>query len=372
MADTFGLLSLPASTTDDPVGDPALKKIGAFMQAVANAQLTAAWLTLRPRLQPQEQAVIKAVFTHDPDELCFNDKFLPALFIYRESGRPEQTAEDWFTDTTKVNALWVYPPEPAAKQRPRNPFVNAVAKALADALNEGRHPAWFDPGDTDPLAISVAASPNSFLLSKATQTSPVTYSGVGLDGLLGTSSLSPRLAFTVTTTAAAGSVYNTSAPIVVTYIDCLGRTATANIFLTLTSGGETVILLQDVKQLVSVVVPAQLAITGTLQFGNALRTGRGSQIWARAGLVMEAEMTDWKVGPVSVDVLDGEGRIAEKLTYPALHMTLELLEVRTTDLTNMARFTPAATGGGGVDLAVSKDPTSNGFVSSASLPDRGV
>lgn len=385
MADTFGLLALPASATDAPVGDPALGKLGAYLQAVINAELTAAWLALRPRVPLQEQPAVKSVFLHDPDELCLNEKFLPALFIYRDNGLIEQLAEEWYADTTQLKAIWIFPPEPQEKQRPRNPWVNAVAKAIAYALQRWRHPAWFDPGDTDPRAISVPASANSILLAKATQTAPVTYSGAGLDGSIGTIVCSPRVNHVLTTALVGedipgdgdagdgppiGGPYNITDPIVVTYVDALGRTTTKDLFLSSPLGGDSVQLGRDSAQAISYAFPAQLGPTGAFTVGNAAVVGHGSALLDRA-FIEYAILRTWKVGPVAIEVLDSEGRVTDKLSYPSVQFTIEVREHQYVDLTDTTRFQPAATNGAGVDVSISKDPTNGGWVDNASFPDRG-
>jgi len=368
MADAFGLLGLPASNADVPVGDPALAKIGAFIQAVANAQLTTAWLALRPRLVPQEQPAIRTVFTHDPDELCFNEKFLPALFVYRDSGTPEQTAEDWFTETTLVRALWVFPPEPQEKQRLRTPFVNAIAKAIADALRRGRHPAWVDSGDTEPTSITVPASPNSFLLAKPTQTSSITYSGAGLDGALGAGVVSPRLNLQFLTAAATGNPYSTTAPIVATYLNALGDTVSRSLQPTLPNGPEALSLNQDVGQLVSVFVPGQNGTTGSISIGNATRNGRGSMILNRA-MLERIDMRSWKRAPVAVDVVDDAGRITSKLSYPSCQMIIDVREKLARDpAITGALVDPTNQNGPGVDVTYVGN--GNVVVSQQSLPDK--
>lgn len=363
MADTFGALTLPALTTDSPIGDPAIGKLLAFFKAVLNAYVGAAWAALRPRAG-NEALPVRTTIADDPHLRTFNEKDLPALFMWRRQGKPVDIASDIRVSEDLVRGLWVFPPDPQFKQTPRSPFGNALVHALDMVLERGRDPSWFDAGDTEPTAISYAADPVSIKTSIATSTSTVTYSGAALNGSVGTAIMSPRRALTVSTTLAGSPTYNTTGSIVWTYIDWYGQTVTASVKLTSSTAAQTITTVIEAKQVVSVALPAQLLTAGTFTFGTAAVVGRGSVLTTRAGL-MKADITEWASVKLDIQVLDDEGRVDHVKNYAAIQFELAIQERHRFDLTDTARFPPI----NGLDLTVSKDA----FVASvAALPDNGA
>lgn len=148
MADEFGLLELPVPRPTDktqPVGDPLLATLGSFLKAVVNADTGAAWSFVCP-IEPRPVA---HVFTHDPSKMSVSSNTLPALYIWRGTGRDTQRyAQDLLSDDTSLQCLWVPPPATQDAARRRFAFRNAIRKALRAAFGQGRHPAWVVPGDT--------------------------------------------------------------------------------------------------------------------------------------------------------------------------------------------------------------------------------
>ncbi len=368
MADTFGSIKLPVAVTT-PAGDPALLKVGRFIQAVVNAYCSDAWNVVfpRPDRAPAFQAAIAEVFTHNPEELrgeSFNDKMLPALYIWRENGEFEHVAEDWDEHHSQWRAQWVMASDAQAKQILRRSMLPAIGKAIRAALHQGIHPDWVDDGDTGPNAASVAADPDSVKLAVSTSVSAQTYAGAALDGVRAGSTFSPRLQPTVTTTEVDAfddpgfpdlgdedlgvvEVYNTTDPIVWTCIDWYDREVTRSAYLTLPLGGETVGPPEDVKRVVSVHVPAQLSTIGTLTFGTGAATGRGSDLGERTGL-KRIEATKWARDNLDIEVMVDD-RETRTLRYPALMVTIEVEEKFVFDRTDTARFHPTAAPGG-VDI----------------------
>lgn len=150
MPDAFG--AEPIATLfppeGEPVSDPALFRIASFLQAVLNAYKLGEWQAVHPGKLPVQQ-----VFTHNPEDIVFNARDLPALFIYRQSGEKfEWLAEDYDLSHEMLRLLWVFPPAPQDKQRLRSTFVNAAVKVLMHFIELGRDPSYVMPGDTDPTA----------------------------------------------------------------------------------------------------------------------------------------------------------------------------------------------------------------------------
>jgi hypothetical protein len=97
--------------------------------------------------------IVREYFTHDPEEAVFNEKHLPALFLFRQpGGEPEWLAADYRIDTTNVTVLWVFPLAAQEKVRARSPMVNAIRKSIDAAIERGRHPSWVDADDPDTTA----------------------------------------------------------------------------------------------------------------------------------------------------------------------------------------------------------------------------
>ena len=73
------------------------------------------------------------------------------------------------------------------------PMVNAFSKLIDAAVEADRDPSYVHPSDTDPTAATIAADTDSIKTSVATSTSPVSYSGGALNGVIGGAAfLQPR------------------------------------------------------------------------------------------------------------------------------------------------------------------------------------
>lgn len=153
MSDRLGLLTLPMRDAGDPetsaVGDPIIDVLGSFLKASVNADLGYGWRLVCPR-QPN---VIETVQTHNPDKSAFSDRDLPCLFLYRLAW-PKLTpfSQDWKAQVSQIAALWVPDLEEFEKDAIRDPFKNAIAKAIHRNIERGRNPAWIVQGDDDPKA----------------------------------------------------------------------------------------------------------------------------------------------------------------------------------------------------------------------------
>lgn len=361
MADNFGGLALPSVTTGSPVGDPLLGHLVGFLRDVINAEVAAAWNKVRPR-GTAERPPVRHVFTHDPTKRDFHEGDLPALFAYRSGFKPELAAADYLTDASKISVLWVHPPtDHQAHQALREPIINSIVKAVASALDIGRHPAWTATGDSDPTAPSLPAMVDGFLLGKATQMAPVTYSGAGFDGPLAHEDMSPRRELTITSSPAAGA-YNTAADIVATVLNWRDMEVAHALRFTDADGGETIGLGEDVREIVSVDLPAMLSVAGEISMGASAVQGRGSVLAQVCNLLQLATLEEAKPAEVEIKVFDGEGRPETRVKYDALLMTVAVREQLTRDPDQYAK-TPW-----GADIDVEIDGLA---VSRAKLPDNG-
>ncbi|WP_394847398.1 hypothetical protein LZC95_08025 [Pendulispora brunnea] len=149
MGDRFGLVTEPVARVSDgeAAGDPALSRLGAYLQAYMNANGSAAFSQVMP-----SAPLVRAVFGHNPEDVVFSERDLPALFLWREEADAEYVAEDYLLETSDVSLLWVFPPAPQANQRLRQSFVNATWKLANLAIEAGRTPGFVVVGDMDPRA----------------------------------------------------------------------------------------------------------------------------------------------------------------------------------------------------------------------------
>lgn len=358
MADKFGALSLPTVSTELPLGDPSLRHLADFCRAVINAECSVAWATARPR-SGELALPCRSSFTHNPTRCDFDEKSLPAVFVYREKGASTFPADDYLVDAAQVSILWVYPPaDHQNHQSLRAAFHRAVAASLQVALDNGAHRAWSSSSDTDPLNTSIAAQPNAICAGAATSLSPTTLTR---DGSIGSATFAPLRAVTVTTEATGAPAYNTTNPITISCEDWLGQTILFSVQLTQPNGGETISIGWDVRKVSAApAIPAQLSTSGSISVGLAAFQGRGSSLAVALGLLGCPKVTEIQPQELRVSVLDNEGRESHSVNYDALKLTVMLPEQFTPDPTLHAH-TPW-----GADIGIILD----GFLATAAnLPD---
>jgi hypothetical protein len=143
MADEFGGIQFPVlpPAGDGSVSDPGLDKLGAYLSAVLNAELGTAWGAVNPGVP-----FVRTVAAYLPQDLGFNEKLLPALFLERTSTVNEHITDDHVQATSDVTVMWVAQNAVQAARAVRAPGINGFHKTITRALELGRHPAWIDPG----------------------------------------------------------------------------------------------------------------------------------------------------------------------------------------------------------------------------------
>lgn len=155
----FGSLAIPVPVpTQDtvPAGDPGLRVLGEYLQAVLTTYAGAAWEAIAPG-----EPIVRNVFYHDPDSYEFSSSDLPALFVFRDqdSKPAEKLAEDFLIHFSSVRIFWVSPEGSQERKALRWPFWNAVTRVVYAALEAQRDPSYVMAGDTD----TQAATRGSFL-----------------------------------------------------------------------------------------------------------------------------------------------------------------------------------------------------------------
>lgn len=325
MPEYYGALPLPTATPtgDEAAGDPALRYILEYLQAVLNAECTSAVSSV----WRGSQAVV-TIFAHDPGEVVFNERDLPALFLYRES-EPSMLWEghDWRIARDQLSLLWVMPPGVQGSRRVRMPLINAIIKCVDKAIESYRHPAWVATGETDPTAATLAADIDAIKTSVATSTSPQSYSGAALNGVVGNGSISPAREFTVTCSGADANFVNGSV-ITATGLDLFGNITTRSVIITHASIPGTFGTGFASAQIAQIDVPAQVGTGGTFSFGLGSYAGKGSFLfnYAPHGL---------KILNAKPDAFETDAQVLGKVEtrhYDCLKVTLESEEKREYDL----------------------------------------
>lgn len=152
MSDTVGADTLPIQppSAGEAVADPCLSRLVAYFKAVVNRYSGDAWRTVMPKSDP-----VGFTFTHNPEETNFNERTLPAFYLYRLGEDPlEWLAEDYDISHAKLRLLWIFPVAGQDTQAFRSTFVNGIAACLKHFIELGRDPSYVLAGDTDPRAAS--------------------------------------------------------------------------------------------------------------------------------------------------------------------------------------------------------------------------
>lgn len=329
---TYGATSIPVAVPADPLtaatGDPALDVWAAYFKAYINANGAAAWAAVYPREQSSQPIPpILTTWTHQPTDdtiAPFNEKYLPALYVYRASGAANSwEATDLRVAMDTITLLWVFPTGTQPSQRIRVPFVAALAKLIDAAVEADRDPSYVHPGDTDPTAATLAADPDAIKLAIATSTSPVTYSGASLDGVIGGAVFAQPRAFTVTLAGSSGDFVNGST-IVVTGLNVLGQALTQTITLSNATIPATFSTGFAFTKITSIAVAAQATTNGSFVFGLGPYQGRGSFVlrFAPTGFKRAG---NWTAKPITIPVT-GEGGVTIPRYYDALEVPMETYE----------------------------------------------
>jgi hypothetical protein len=354
MTFAWGATALPleAPATGEAVTDKAITVVGAYLKAFINAYGVVAWQAVHKDAAPN--LPVATVLPYNPEEPRreFNDKALPALFIWRASGDDDWLATDWRIETSVWKALWLFPAANQQKQTARDPFPNGLAKLVSLALKRGRDTSYQITGDADITALSVAALPTSLKTSIASAATAQTYSGAALNGSIGAGAISPQRAPTVTTGGSLAA-FAPGSTVRFTGLNGLGSVcvSTATIGATIgTFAGD-----YDLASVTSIAVDGQTSTAGTLTFGTAARTGLGSVMMRHANLV-DLTMTGWRPRILQIQFVEGGADQGRVMPYDAVEFTLsavERLEEDNSDTGALRQVYPLA----GVDVSYRREDT---------------
>lgn len=328
---TYGTLSIPVTAPTNPeveaVGDPALDVHASFLKAYINTYGAAAWAKAFPRSLATPIPPVLMTFTHQPtDETIapFNERYLPALFLYRAGG-PEQKWEmlDQRIARDTITLLWVFPTGAQAAERIRVPFCNALVKLVDAGIEAMLDPCWTYPSDPDPLAASLPADPNAIKLSVATSTSAQNYTGAALDGVIGGAAFAQPRAATITL-AGPQSAFVNGSTLTITGLDVLGLTQTRTLTVNASLVPYTLATDYAFTRITGVAVQAQANTTGAVEVGLAAFAGRGSLVlnFAPTGLRRTGQ---WRAQPITIPVQAGDRTVPRY--YDAVEIPLEAYEV---------------------------------------------
>jgi hypothetical protein len=329
MADHYGAVSLdvPVVADAEPCGDPALRIVAGFLQAVINAHGTTAWRSVSPissdGAKDGKDFPVCSAFAHDPANHRFSEKSLPALYVFRSQSTPfGDDAEDYRICRSTFTVWWIWRPTTEAKEAIRAPFANAVEKLVDASLNVGRDPAYVLADDADKRAPSYAAAPGSIKAAVATATTERTYTGAALNGDIGGDVMNPPRSPTVTLAGSAGA-FIVGSLITWTGINALDQDVEVSVEV---SGLGVLDAHYDLKRIDSVIVDAQANTAGTLAFGTAARTGLGTDIFEAARL------QDIKVSRGTPKIINIQVRNDEVRQYDAHEILIDLEERQIPDL----------------------------------------
>lgn len=314
MAERYGAIVSPGTGAD-----PGLAVILDYLQTWMNAYEGDAWRALAPAAVGGTSVPVKTVHTHDPEERSFNERDLPALYVSRQRGRPQELAPDLEMSEDELHLHWVYPPVPQGRQKARDPFATRIARAVRVALRKCAFSLWVHERDE--------ADADAFRLSTATVTTEATHVGAALSGAVGAGPLpSPRFV-TATATAVTGAYALT--PILVEGIDAAGDYVTDTLTPLSVNGGWQLVGTVEMVRVTRIVEPAQTLTTGAISYGHTedeVAVARGSLLATHAGHET-LRLTEAIPDVVDIQIQGGQTR-----RYEALRMTLVSVERHTTDL----------------------------------------
>lgn len=329
---TYGAITIPVAAPADPLieatGDPALDVWAAYLKAYINANGGLAWAKVFPRTRDAVAIPpVLSTFTHQPTDdtiAPFNEKTLPALYVYRAGGAAHAwEATDMRVAKDVITLLWVFPTGAQPAERIRVPYVHAIVTLIDAAVEADRDPSYVHPGDTDPTAANVAADTDAIKTSIATSTSTASYSGAALNGVIGgTAFLQPR-AFTVTISGDAGAFVDGSV-VTVTGINVLGQPFTDTAVISTATIPATFSTTYAFLRIDQIDVDAQADVTGSIQFGLSAYHGRGSMVlnFAPEGLKRAG---NWTAKPITIPVTNQDG-VTIPRHYDAVEVPMETFE----------------------------------------------
>ena len=309
MPDRFGAITLPLAAGDMSA---RLEVLLAFAKAVLISAAQTAWAGVAP-LEPNQ--VVAMTRAENPRVNPFVERLeLPALWAFEPKGQFDG-AVSYFGDgyqhgSSTIHLWWLFPP--AMKENDFDPAPAALARVLAAALRDARHPAYVHAAD--------AADVDAVRLAAALPVVDATYSGAALDGAIGAADWPTPGRVTVTKSA---GTWDTALPVVVTVELADGSEHAESIYFTSASAAETVEAAWIGGRVVSVAVPG--GQTGTLSVGSALAPAAefGSPIRDRMA-VHRIALTSWERKELAIDVRNG----AQAQKFDGVLFTIEIEESR--------------------------------------------
>jgi len=305
--DTFGAITLPLAAGDMSA---RLEVLLAFARAVLINAAQTAWAGVAP-LEPNQ--VVAMTRAENPRVNPFVERLeLPALWAFEPKGQFDG-AVSYFGDgyqhgSSTIHLWWLFPP--AMKENDFDPAPAALARVLAAALRDARHPAYVHAAD--------AADADAIRLSAALPVGDTTYTG--FDGVIGGADWPTPGRVTVTKSAGA---WDTALPVVVTVELPDGTEHAESLYFTSAGAAETIEAAWIGVRVVSVAMPG--AQTGTFSVGSALAPSAeyGSPIRDRMA-VHRIALTSWERKELAIDVRNG----AQAQRFDGVLFTIEIEESR--------------------------------------------
>lgn len=346
MGNSYGATDIPiqAPAQGEEITDPAISLIANYLAAILNTYATTAWQVVSPIITGLVTApnlvtpVVRKVFGHNPEEEDFNERDLPALYLWRgpKGAQPFWLAEDWRISPDTWTMLWLFRPATQQGRRLRQSFINGIAKLVDAFIETQRDPVYVAPVDVDPTAVgadpkaaSTAAVPSAIKLQIASSTSPQSYTGAALDGPTGALPFVPAQLPTVLVTGSGGSG-------TVTFTG-LGEDGTARTSRVDLSGTGTFTGDFALSRVDEIDVSAQVDTAAALTFGLAGWVGLGSEVFV-LGKFVSIEVTGWSEKIVVITMSDG----SKPRSYEGIEITFKVEERWIRDITTDATPDDAA------------------------------
>jgi len=171
MSDHFGAMTLPVT----PGGlDPALTLLLDFAKAVLISEASDAF---RAEDTTEPNSVVAVTEPWDPRRGITVEQKFPGLFAWGMKGNFEDVGVGFVRSQGDIVIAWIFPPARPERRALQDKVARPLAKILATALSDGRHPSWVHAADR--------AVVDAIRRTAAAPIVDTVYEGTDLDGVVG-------------------------------------------------------------------------------------------------------------------------------------------------------------------------------------------
>lgn len=329
MTDQFGALALPV-----PVGGLAvrLRVLADFARAVLVSQVQTAFAGVAP-LEPNEIAA--AAYTEDPRKCVFSSAYhLPAVFAFEAKGTfAEGVGDGYGQSSSTISLWWLYPPADRERRRPFDSIAGDLARVLAAAIRDARHPAYVHEDD--------AAAPEAIRAAATAPAVDIVYDGADLAGTIGAGDWPTPGRVLLTKSAGA---WDTASPVTVTVVLADGSEHAEEAYFTSATDAEAVECAWIGDRVVSVAVIGQVT-TAKLAVGTALAPAaeHGSPLRDRMG-VHRLFLASWERRDLAIETRPGAPAQGQKFDGVCFDVQIDETRDRTGEALGYEEIDASAAG----------------------------